>query len=78
MQSQDVGGEAWTYGEPLAVFIDKHLLLGGLSELLSWAADTYCYHDSLCLADYETVARDAYNQHISNPEVHLDDTTDTA
>ena len=31
-----------------------------------------------CLSDYEPVARDAYNQHISNPEVGMScDTTDT-
>lgn len=45
--SQNVGGEAWTYQEPLAVYIDGQLLMGGLGELVSWAADTYGYQDSL-------------------------------
>ena len=45
--TQDVGGEAWTYQEPVAVFIDGRLLMGGVGELLSWAADTYCYQDNL-------------------------------
>ena len=67
--SQDVGGEVWAYQEPVAVFVEDKLLLGGLPELLTWAADSYCYHDNLSLADYEAVAIAAYNDHISRSEV---------
>ena len=57
------------YQEPLAVFVGGHLLLGGLAELLRWAAESFGYHDSLSLTDYQTKATQAYNDHISNPEV---------
>ena len=67
--SQEVGGEAWGYDEPVAVFIGGQLLLGGLTQLLLWAADTFCYHDNKSPADYEAVAVQAYNKHISNPQV---------
>lgn len=54
----------------MAVFVEDQLLQGGLAELLTWAADTYCYHDNLSLADYESVAIAAYNDHISTSEVY--------
>ncbi|CAI8045293.1 Probable inactive peptidyl-prolyl cis-trans isomerase-like 6 [Geodia barretti] len=65
---KEVGGEAWGYEEPVAVFVGGHLLLGGLAELLRWAAESFGYRDSLSLTDYQTKATQAYNDHISNPE----------
>ena len=53
----------------MAVFVGGHLLLGGLAELLRWAAESFGYRDSLSLTDYQTKATQAYNDHISNPEV---------
>lgn len=67
--TQDAGGEVWAYQEPVVVFVDNDLLVGGVAELLHWAEDTYSYHHSLSLADYEAVAIAVYNDHISNPKV---------
>ena len=68
---QEIGGEAWAYQEPVAVFIGVDFLLGGLPELLHWAAESFGYHDPCSLAEYQTQATQAYNDHISNPEVIL-------
>ena len=68
---QEIGGEAWAYQEPVAVFIGVDFLLGGLPELLHWAAESFGYHDLCSLAEYQTQATQAYNDHISNPEVIL-------
>ena len=66
---QELGGEAWVYQEPVAVFVEGDLLLGGLAELLRWIAESFSYHDPCTLTDYLTQATQAYNDHISNPEV---------
>ena len=61
----------------MAVFIGGQLLLGGLAELLHWAAETFSYHDNKSLAEHEAAAVQAYNQHICNPLVTPLDTTNT-
>ena len=66
---QEVGGEAWAYQEPVAVFVGGDLFLGGLPQLLRWAAESFGYRDPLFLSDYQTKATQAYNYHISNTQV---------
>ena len=63
-----MGGEVWAYQEPVAVFVEGELLLGGLSELLHWAAESFGYQDPRSLAEYQREAMQAYNDHISSTE----------
>ena len=65
---QKLGGEIWAYNDPVAVFIADQLL-GSLTEFLHWAADSFGYNDHKPIAMYQTVATQAYNDHICSPEV---------
>lgn len=64
---KDHGGEVWSFSGNVAVFCSGHLI-GNLEALLHWAADNYGYQDSSPLTFYEAQAKEAYDEHITNPD----------
>lgn len=63
--------EVWSYTDSVAVFINDTLMLGGLSELLHWAAESFHYQDCHSIDYYQKIATQAYDQHIASSEVWI-------
>ena len=65
---QELRGETWVFSEAAIVTVNG-VLIGGPTDFLKWAEQEQNYENFRPMALYETLAEEAYKEHLNSQKV---------
>ena len=70
-RKQELRGETWVFSDKAIIFVNGEFL-GGPSEFLKWAEQEHNYENFRPNALYQTLAEEAYKNHLNTQQVIYD------